>query len=171
MNKQEGLDADHKRMELEKADTASLKEIGKSAYAHWAALRRQSAPYEEDMAMVKQILAQRMLAENRVKLIDDDFDIHVEFGDPPITRNDDAIVQALQGLRIDDEPIPANDLTPAAYYFQPPTPKPEPKTNLTKLKGLVKAYGKPVQDILDKYITRGDAPFKRIVFEPKVTPE
>jgi hypothetical protein len=158
---------DTKMTQLRASDTQSLKEIGKSAYSHVAKMRTLLLPYEEDLAMVRAILIERMVADKRATMIDDAFTIKLEFGEAPVDRNDGAIVSELHALKIDGESIPEDELEGAAWMFTPPPPKPEPKTNLTKLKGLVKQYGKPVQDIIDKYIKKGEAPIKRLVFEPK----
>lgn len=160
-------DYDRKLQTLRGADTDSLKELAKSAYAEVARIRAMAAPMEENLALAQRILHERLLAEDRSVINDPDFVIALESaGNFPATKDDAAILRALVELRVDGDPIPPNELVEAAWEETPPPPQPIVKTNLTKLKSLVKKYGKPVQAIIDAHVSAPPKP-KRFVFQPK----
>jgi hypothetical protein len=153
---------------LRAADTDSVKELAKQTYALIAQQRAELAPIEDDHALARQVLHERLLADDRTAINDPDFTIAVVPGPSRAAeRNDDAILHDLLNVRIDGEPIPFAEIEPAAW-LEPPPPQPEPvaKTHLTRLRSLVKKYGAPVQAILDAHVPD---PVKtvRFVFEPK----
>lgn len=157
----------HLRARLALGDTASVKEVGKDAYAVVARVRNELRPAQDALDAVCEVLAEHLSANGREAINDPDFAIMLAPAKPlPPLTNEAALYDALYALRIDGEPLPDEVLGPAAYIEAPPPPPPCKRTNLTKIKPLVRKFGAPVQALLDQYVTRRDAP-RKLIFAPK----
>jgi hypothetical protein len=167
MNPEDAARRDKKYEAFKTFDMESLKETAKVAYHHVARLRNQMATYEEDLALTRRVILERLLAEKRAVVNDPSFDIRIEYGKPPTAIKDDVgLYDALHSLVIDGEPLPAEVLAKAAWIETPPPPAPIKKTDLSKIKTLVKDYGDAVGAIIEKFVTRPPAS-ARLVLEPK----
>jgi hypothetical protein len=148
-------------------DTASVKEIGKEAYATCARLANEMRPHKDTLDVVQDVILELLVNDGREAVNDPDFVIALEEKKSarPIT-DQAALYDALHALTVDGEPIPEELLREAAYIDLPPPPLPAKVTNLTKIKPLIKRFGKPIQDAIDACVSYSPSP-RRLIFRPK----
>jgi hypothetical protein len=166
----EAIRREEVRKRFSMMDTDSVKQLAKESYAEIALLMAQMAPLRSDFDLATEIIQERLEKENRLLVNDPDFFIGFEVGKPgPAQKDDAALYDALHALVIDGDKLSADILKDVAWEETPPPappPLPVKKTNLTKLKALVKTLGTPVQEIINAHVSY-PPPRRRFVFQPK----
>jgi hypothetical protein len=151
---------------IEKGDVGSVKEMAKDAYAYAARLRNELRPHEMVFGAATEVLMQHLLREGRMAVNDSEFTIELSPEKKIAVTDSDKLYDMLHAMRIDDEPLPPELLREAAYIDIPVPPPPTKKTNLTKIKPLVKRFGKVIEDALTACVTYREQP-RQLIFAPK----
>ena len=138
--------------QLRDGSASDLSEMYLGAYAELAKLARQAEQHTETMRLIERVWADRMHEREQTQLLtgDDRLSVGITPGARTDVRNNALLKERLEALRIDGESLPQAAIDKVVY---PEKPKPPVlKSDLRELAKLIKAHGKPVQDIRDACI-------------------